>query len=335
MTKRRAWLIVRSAVPAIVLTFVFWTVDWRKVASVLAGANALLLLAALALYHLAVFLQGWRWHVLLSSDGQRRPFWRLQTIHYAAMFFDIFTPGKLGSDAYRLAAFRDDGKLPHLITSLLALRIQGLTASCAMAAVTGGILLGRSYGGFITGAAVIPVLLIAAILAYASLQFGRAGLRFLREREGLLQRVGQYLDQALFVFKGMMAQPRAVGLAFALSFLYLFTVAANYAVVGRSFRIDMPPWEYLLVVPILLVASTVPITIQGRGVTEGLALLLWGGRSASAEQIVLMCLAVYAVGLTQGLLGGLVWLGIRSWRPVTPADAKQAEVGSAVSRAHQ
>ena len=101
-------------------------------AEVISKGDYRFLFLSFVLYLLAVFLQGVRWHIFLKSDNGYWPFWKIQSINFISFFHELYTPAKLGSDAYRIISFRGHKNIHHVATSLFALRLQGLIVNiCA------------------------------------------------------------------------------------------------------------------------------------------------------------------------------------------------------------
>ncbi len=316
-TRRRLWLLVRAAILAAALTFVLWSADWHALGSLASGADVTLLLAAFGLFNVAMFIQGWRWHVLLASDREGWPFWRVQVVHFAAFFFDIFAPGKLGSDTYRVAALRRPGRMHHMVISIVGLRLHGLSAGICCALVAGTVLVGAKHGlpsGIALGVGV-PVLLALVVLGVY--RAGAAGTRRLSSTGGVWKSVATHLERADDAMRNIVSQRRTLVVSCALVLVYMLTIISVYAVAGRAFDMQLRFWSYLAVVPMLLVAAAVPISIHGRGITEAIAIVMWTGPLASREQILLTCLAVGALLVLQGLVGGLAWVAIRRTEPKT------------------
>lgn len=305
--------IVRTIVPILLLGAVLWTTDWPHLRECTRTADPGLLASAFAVYLAAVLVQGWRWHVLARSDGGDWPRWRMQRVNFVSMFFDSFTPGKLGSDAYRLATFRHTGRIHHLVVSLLALRLHGMAVSFVVAAVVGTIVLSIKHGWSRVAlpAAVAATLLVPILMkSYSSIRKGTLHLKY--NKRGLIQSVAVQISKAHDAIKAMFSNRRTLHESNLLALLYTLLLVTTYWLTGLAFGMKLPFQNYLAVVPLLILASVLPITIQGRGLTEVVAISLWQGRRASQEQILLTCLSVFAIMVLQGLIGGMIWVFSRT-----------------------
>jgi glycosyltransferase 2 family protein len=301
--------VIRTLVPLMLLGAILWTTNWMDIVDHTRGANPYLLAAAFAIYQVAVLVQGWRWYVLVSSDGSNWPLGRMQLVNYSSMFFDSFTPGKLGSDAYRVASLRERGRTPYLIISLLALRLHGMAASFVMAAVVGTIVLSIKHGWLkvaVPSAFAAIVVTIVITKSYAIARKGTVHLKY--NGTGFLKSLAAQLSRAHDAVKEIFSNKKTLHNSNMLALVYTLLLVSTYWLTGLAFGMTLPYQNYMAVVPLLVLASVMPITIQGRGLIEVIAISCWQGLRASQEQVVLTCITVFAIMIIQGLLGGIVWV---------------------------
>ena len=92
---------------------------------------------------------------------------------------------------------------------------------------------------------------------------------------------------------------------------YMIFLGSNiliYMCVFWSFGLDIPLLSLLTGVPMLMLIAMIPISIQGRGVSEWLAVWMWSGGAASKEQVLAVVLTVYFLILIQGMFAGVIWM---------------------------
>lgn len=308
-TPRVLWKVVRTIIPISLLTFVFLTTDWSALVQTAGRAHSTPLIGAFMLYQVAILIQGSRWHVLISADGGNWPWKRVQWTNYTSTFFDGFTPGKLGSDAFRVACFRDTGKIHHLVISLLTLRLHGMAASFFMAAIVGTIVLSIKHGWLKVALPSALAAIAFAVLLGISYRFVRKGTLHVKyNNTGIKQKIAVQVSRAHDAVKAIFADSRTLHRSNVLVLIYTVLLVSTYWLTGLAFGMTLPFQNYLAVVPLLVLASVMPITIQGRGLTEVIAIGCWQGQRASQEQILLTCLTVFAIMILQGLIGGVLWV---------------------------
>jgi uncharacterized protein (TIRG00374 family) len=304
-------LILRIAVPVVLFAYIFRRVDWLQLRHVATEVDGRWLGFALLLQLLAIFLQGGRYYLLMRRPGDPTPFWRLQLVNFIAMFFDLFTPGRLGSDAYRVLVLRGHYDTYHMISVLVVLRLQGLLITAVLAGVVGLSIYGAqdwrtlaALGSLL--AALLGVFVIATVLRMEPAWLARAATRgtlFGRVVEKLLT-----LRTALRTIR--LYTPSALAAA-ALAVPFVVVTAAIVHVVAHAFGLELTFSRYLFGTALIMLVSVLPITIHGRGIAEVVAIAVWHEPGATVEQILAVMVTAYVIMLLCSLLAGCCWLLVR------------------------
>ena len=226
----------------------------------------LLLLAALA-YFLCASFAAVRWHWLLRANGLPVSLWEAWRLNWVGVFFNNVVPGLTGGDvvkAYYIA--KHTGKKTVPILTVVVDRILGLTALALLALVV----VLANFGRFRELALGILGLLAAIVLL--SIPFlsrrVRRGLKlsaFLRKLpgSGFLMK----LDEALTFYRN---KKKAL-------FLWILASMGNHilstgfvAVLGYAMGYTISWVDYFVLVPVINIASAVPLAPAGWGVGETL-----------------------------------------------------------------
>lgn len=308
---RKCLSFARIVFSLILLGAVFAQVNWSVIAEVYTKADLSLLAIPFLLYLVTVFLQGVRWHIFLKSDNGQWLFWKVQFVNFIAFFHDLYIPGKVGSDAYRLIFFRKEKNVHHVVASLLCLRLQGLAISAISAGLAFLLLLDLHTWRIASVCLFIILILVGGIVARKavchwianSIQVGTG------PAGGAIK---DHIFKAATTIEQVLQKPISFAASFLVGFIFILFVVLIYFSCGIAFHLSLPFGTYLLSVPILILVSVLPVTLHGRGITELLAIYFWQGPSAGKEQIVLTCLAVYLLIVFQGLMSGLFWVVLRS-----------------------
>ncbi len=322
---RRTWLhLARAVVLITLLGWAFSRVRLSQMAGVLGGARPAPLVLAAALYAISVLLQGLRLWVLLRADGANCPLPRVQYVSFAAAFFDLFTPGRVGSDVCRLLSLRSHVDPHRLAVVLLIFRVQLLWVALVVTALAVWAL---GWPGWIGVA--------SSALAAGGVLSGFAARRGLGAVSGWLghaagpwlRRIG--IDRLLEALAGWSWGRAGVGTSSLLAAAYILVNAVLFAAVGHALGMRLGLGAYLAGVPILLVAASLPVSIHGRGLTEVTALALWSGPGATPEQVLWTTLLTYVLVVLHSLLAGVCWLIVPGpgalCRPGGPAPAVKPE----------
>ncbi len=226
----------------------------------------LLLLAALA-YFLCASFAAVRWHWLLRANGLAVSLWEAWRLNWVGVFFNNVVPGLTGGDvvkAYYIA--KHTGKKTVPILTVVVDRILGLTALALLALLV----VLANFGRFRELAMGILGLLGAIVLFSVPFLSRRVrrGLRlsaFLRKLPGagfLMQ-----LDEALTFYRN-----KKIAL-----FLWILASMGNHvlstgfvAVLGCAMGYNVSWVDYFVLVPVINIASAVPLAPAGWGVGETL-----------------------------------------------------------------
>lgn len=315
-----AWL--KGLIPLAVLSALYWQADWELFGTVLANARWDLAGMVLAIELLAMALQGLRWRLLAGPTGARIPFWRVQEVNLMASFYDLFIPGKVGSDLFRAVRLGGNGHTHQAVGALFMLRVQGFMMLFLLFAVAIPL---RDHGArWFMAPLALGLAILLPLLATTLLRWGEGTLGWLARPFPGLTPLHRLMGKVEEAYRGIAGDCRRLLVTSSLALLTALVNCAAFALAGRAMGVEMPFPVYLTDAPVLLVLGMVPLTVQGRGLTELAALFLWLPLGASPERILLLCLLVFAASLATSLLGGLLY-GHEKWRARRPLDQEQEE----------
>ena len=271
--------------------------------------------ADVALLALGVFLVGTmfpmqavRWLMLLRCRGLDVTFSKAFRLTMVGQFFNLCMPGMTGGDVAKAyyAAKRSDNR-GAAVMSVVFDRVAGLFGLVLLAGLVGLMRLDDPLVRRITLGVWLSMLVVTII---SGLYFSRRA-RNLLHVEGLIRRLPGHrlftrIDQAAVAYR----HHKAVVIAATLVSLPSHLVcAAATTLAGYALGIDLP-WALLMtVIPLLLLVGSVPLTYQGLGVMEGVAMaLLLDPPLATANQIVGMLLILRLFLIVWALVGSTTLL---------------------------
>lgn len=281
---------------AALLAALLFVVDLRRLTATVAGADWALLGAALAAAFVSiVLLEAARFSRIFAPWGLSYP--TALRITLEGLFVGSFTPGLVGSDAYRLYAMgRPGGEIVRPLVLLVVLRLLGMAA---VLTVAGGAALAEParIGWPISGKT--PALLGIGAAALLLL-----GLTIAATRKRFVPRVQQAFEHG----RGALRQVgiRTVGELFALSLGIAWLRGLSLALLVWSLGEKIPIGDLLIAASLALLASVLPISPAGLGVQEGTIagyLAFLGVPAPAAVAVALLSRA--ALWLFAGL-GGLM-----------------------------
>ncbi len=249
-----------------------------------------------------------RWRVVLLSTGHAVPMSSLLSSYFAGTFLNIFLPGALGGDVYRVYRVAQKIKDPEVaLVSVFIERFTGLAALSALALVGlppafkligrwDVILLFTACVGMLVGGVMLivsPRLLMWAEPWLEKLRLGKLAARFARIQI-LLRKFAQH-RQALVTSMG-------------LSLLLQLSIVYYHYLIAHQLEIPISYLELLVFIPIVVVVTLLPISLGGLGLKEGLWVYLFSRIGLTVEQALVLSLTITALSWLLSLPGAVILL---------------------------
>jgi hypothetical protein len=264
--------------------------------------------AVLALFLAQVVLVAWRWGALMRLVGVGKGFSFHEIVRtvWSATFFNTTLVSSVGGDAFRLwTIVRAGNPLGKSVNSIFLDRLTALMALMILIAIS----LPYVMELIADEAAFLSyTLLIAAFLAGFAALFHADRLprqiqhwRLVRGLANLAadtRRLSLHMDNLLPV----------AALSLLVHILNIFVVY----VLARGLEIGISFLDCFFLVPPVILAMTLPISIAGWGVREGAMIVALGLIGVSQESALVLSI-LFGLGITLAALpGGVIWLFSRN-----------------------
>ncbi len=319
--RRRLMDLLRLVLTLLLVAWVLSRISLGDAWGLLSRAEILPLAGALGLFLVSVVAGAWQWGRFLGAQGIALGFRPVLELYWVGLFFNNFLPGNLGGDLVKVWDLRRQERdtlasatatLADRLTGLSALAFLALLASIPLrldpdlSGIATGVMLGS--GLFLLGAILFlmdPVATVLRRLAQRLHLLSDEGLRGrLLERLRAL-RTRKRLLLGLFAFS-LMVQILRVG-------VHWLVCLALVGAATPAFN------EFFLAVPPLAFALTLPVTVGGLGLREGLAIPLFRPLGLVGEVPVTLQFVAYLLMLLVSLFGGLIFLARRRRQPSSEA----------------
>lgn len=349
-TRRYLGLVARVAVAVAGIALIVWSVHWHDrigsdgiepgLRSLLQAAEPGWLVWGGVCVGLVFPLQAVRWWLLMRCRGLRPTLWRCFALTMVGQFFNLCLPGLTGGDVARAwyAAKGTDQRATAAV-SVLVDRAVGLLALAVLTAATG--VWGWSGGGALHEPIVRTITLgtwgALACLAVAGGVYawpmprramGRMVGENVEKRRGRVARLLRSADAALVAYRG---HPWALLSSLSISVVAQLLGIASLVLALRALGVQTPLTTLLVVLPLVLLAGSLPLSLLGLGVMEGVALpLLTGPEAGASANAVVGALLVFRVYLIVYAVVGAWWV-VRGRFTLHPpgGDAVQDDAASA------
>ena len=301
-----------------VLAVLVWRIGPAEISGVLRDVEWRFVWYALAVQAVAKAVWAIRWQLVLRACNVERSFTELLGLVHVGLFFNTFLPSSIGGDAVRgYYASNSKQNLAASYGALIVERLIGLVilaALCAVASIS-AIVLGLDLPQQVLLASAVvslgvcvaaPVLLLGNLLArpmaMVASRFPRVG-RLVAE----LTSGWSVLRQSRALLAGVCAASAA------LQVLAIFF----YVVCAWALKIDISWVTFFVVVPISVVASMLPVSLNGLGLREGVFVALLYEQGVELAVAGAFSLLALVLATVFSVIGGFVYM---FWRPVRDSD---------------
>jgi len=290
------------------MAFLFARIPLSEVGATLRRADLKWLAASVALLLASNVLGAYQWQRLLRAVEIRIPFWKALAYYHVGLFFNNFLPANVGGDFARvLDAARYGPSRAAAFSTVIMDRLIGTVALAGLALVTTlpavthfhlSIAYLALVGFFALSVGMVWVVFHPALLPAVERVLARVGLGgFKPALDDLAGRLRHFRDR-----RGLFVRLLAVALVVQVARIGV------HMLVARALGLDIRAQYFFLFVPLLAVAVSLPISLNGIGVREGAGIVLFGLVGVGRSGAFSLQFATYLVAVTVSLLGGMVFL---------------------------
>jgi hypothetical protein len=301
-------LALKIAISGALIWYFIGKSDLGAVMESLRQVDAATVVAVLAMFLAQIVLVAWRWGALMRLVGVGKGFSFHEIVRtvWSANFFNTTLVSSVGGDAFRLwTIVRAGNPLGKSVNSIFLDRLTALMALMILIAISLPYVMEliADEAAFLSYA-----LLIAAFLAGFAALFHADRLprriqhwRLVRGLANLAadtRRLSLHMDNLLPV----------AALSLLVHILNIFVVY----VLARGLEIGISFLDCFFLVPPVILAMTLPISIAGWGVREGAMIVSLGLIGVSQESALVLSI-LFGLGITLAALpGGVIWLFSRN-----------------------
>ena len=259
------------------------------------------LLAALAVWTLAVGLSVVRWQRVLHAIDRPAPLPSLTSHTLAGLFVANFLPSTIGGDVLRVVRLsNDNADGPSSFASVVLERLTGFVVLPMITLVTlflsPSLLRLGAASKLALALSIISLVALVVILAVAASP--RLGGRLAGHANW-----PRFAGAVHLGINQIRRRPVDAATVMASSVVYQLTVVAAAYAASRALGIDVGLVPLLAFVPVVAIAQVLPISVGGLGLREGALVLLLGPLGVGAAKATALGLLLYGINLVVSLFG--------------------------------
>ena len=298
--------VLKALVSLLLLLILFLNVDATAVFSVLLSISPLQFFVVISMLLAQAFIAAWRWLLVCQLLSMRVKLGRLFSVLLVGLFFNQLLPSTIGGDAARVWLLR-----------------KPLSGSFNAGK---SVFADRAFGFFVLFAMVFAVALSSSLwrdvfaFGYEHIVHGFVFLCFALCVTGVLVvkleafclnekilRVVQLIYQVRTVFSSGIKTFNLFGVS---AFIHVMSVATIWFL-ARCLGLEISLIDFMVIIPTVTVMISVPITISGWGLREGLLVYALAFVGVSTNVALALSLLFAAGQIVLALIGCAVWLVLK------------------------
>lgn len=287
---------VRIVVSACLIGAIVWMLGGlRTIGNQILEISPVYIIPSIALTMIDRGLMTYKWGLLLRGRGIKLPFFRGMTIYCASGIWGLFLPTTVGSDAIRAYWTSRTGiGSREVVASIIIERLIGFLSALLLAILSLALLtrvgnLGDQVvlvwllaGGMLLGTV---LLFTISVNQRAFGLFHDTILHRFRNR-----RIVHKLREFHETYRSFVVDRRRLAAFFGLTFGEQLLPIVNTWLIARGMGIEVGLSYFAVALPLALLISRIPISIEGIGVFEGVFIVLMSLADLSAAQAVAIAL---------------------------------------------
>src|SRR3990167_8977296 len=282
-------ILLRVVISGLLLLLILQKISFVEILKIIEKANILLFLQALLLAILFFVLKSYRLYLLakLMVKNSEINFGTVLGSSLIGYFYNLVLPSSIGGDFVKgiYLSNRTISKSSGIFLSFID-RVAGL------------------YGFAVLGLLGITLVLMTLIFIFISLGISIAIL--LSESLVGIARKIKLLKFLSFFEEIDFSQKKIFFVLATVSVFFQIINVITYIVAAKSIGISLPFEYFYVLIPLLSLVLTLPITISGIGLREVSAVALFYGLGVPNEKIVAMTTIIFSQFIIIGLAGGIL-----------------------------
>jgi glycosyltransferase 2 family protein len=301
----KTWL--RLIVTVLLCTaLLVYVVDVRVVAQTLMRCDPLWGLVAVGALTLDRVLMSYKWGLLLAIRGYSIGLARQLMVYCSAMMWGLALPSTVGADGIRVVLVRRFGvRVDDTLATILVERGIGFVSALLTALI--GVLILRTQvelSQAFDNLLLLGGLALVGAMAIVAFSFSERALQWMMRlvpARFAAGRIGQLFERLHAAYRSLgVDRPRLLWFA-TLTFLEQILMIACYGLTAIALGIDFNATFLFAAVPLAILISRLPISIDGIGVYEGIFIGIMTLGGVRAEDSL-------AISLAMRVLQIVVWL---------------------------
>lgn len=320
MKRRTIILSLKLAISGGMIAFLFKSVNVDALSvQILHIHNTLFLLAIISTV-VQILISALRWRAVMVATNAALPYLECLRLYIIGVFFNQLLPSSVGGDGIRMyKAYKSGLSVASAIHSVILERVATILGLVIVFILTVPLFINNNeFAEMPLNITIVIVLVIGAI----------GGISVLTHLDYITKWFGSWRLRAPLIELSNAARlvffvPKHIRNVITWSLLGHLLIVVKVYFLALSVGVDISFAECVIITILTLLAMTLPISIAGWGVREGVMVGAFGLIGVSMESALAISILFGIIGILQAIPGGIIWIKSSSSTPPTPPH-KQA-----------
>jgi uncharacterized protein (TIRG00374 family) len=301
--------ILKILVSGLLIGLLFHKIGLQKIVYQLSAVHKGWLLAAAVIFTATHILGSYQWWLLLKSECIQISWRRTLTFYLVGLFFNNFFISALGGDLFRMYDIRQYTKdVPKAVSTVFLDRIMGLFVLSGLAVFLAPFTLLRPGNRM---QLLFPYFLfVAGWILFFFLFFHKPFARpFAWIVEKLIPKgIAVKFREVYRKIHDFSKQRRLVFSLICLSFIIQSGRITTHYLLAIALGVSVSPITFFVIVPVIAIMASLPISIGGIGLREQTGVVLFGIVGMTSLQAFSIEFLAYLVAIITSIPGGVIFM---------------------------
>ena len=292
----------KISVSVILLAYLFQITSVQLIVTKLKSIDPVYFVIACIFSFVQIIVNTIRWHQIIGNIYGSMTFRNVFLCYYASSFFNLFLPGTLGSDTYRILSPHDpDISLKQSANSVIIERVFSTFGLFILIIISIPLMISRTNSILLaylfTIIGLFLVIIASVFLAFKKMNFINSENRVAR----LLLSIKDDWNRAIKNLTG------ATALLVFGTIPHILTIFAIY-ILALGLKSHITLWDCFAFLPSIFLIIMLPISLGGWGVREISMVTTFSYIGVTIDEAILLSVLIGALTIIVALPGGLIWI---------------------------
>lgn len=321
MSKKTFALTLKFLVSIGLIWYLLHNIDLGSAWNRMLEADPVNLVMAVLVICVQVLISVFRWRVVMVAIEAVLPFWQALRIYLIGLFFNQVLPSSVGGDAVRIyKGFRAGLALKASVHGVMLERVTTVLSLLILVTGTAPFFQGHLDQTDTNWMQTFSVIMLAAGVGGTTLLMFLDRIPQKFRSWGFVRALSELAADTRRIFLSPIHAPQAL----AWGVLGHIAIAGGVFFIAQSIDLDISILDCMVLMPLVMLVTTLPISIAGWGVRESAMVAAFALVGVQADDALVLSILFGLISVLFAIPGGITWLLTTDKVVAVIADEKRA-----------